>query len=286
MSMSLRAAVAIASLATLTIGGCGSTSTNLVEPTPVKCTVAVSPGTASFGAAGGAGTVTVTAQPECEWSAAPDVGWISGLSPASAQGTGQVQFQAAANGGPERVGTFTIGDQKVTVTQTNGCAFSVQPSSLSVAASGGTATVAVTSEAGCIWSAASQTPWILLSGSASKSGPSTAAFMVTSNIGIQRSGQVIVADRSVTVTQDSGCTFTIDPTSQSFGVFGGNGGVSVTPSAIGCSWTATSGESWITIRSGESGTDAGTVVYTVGPSFTRRTGTLTIGGRTFTVLQN
>ena len=45
------------------------------------------------------------------------------------------------------------------------------------------------------------------------------------------------------------CTYSISQTSQSFTSPGGTGSITVTASS-GCSWSATSGASWITITSG------------------------------------
>ena len=54
----------------------------------------------------------------------------------------------------------------------------------------------------------------------------------------------------------------------------------------GCPWTAVSNVSWITITSGASGTDDGTVRYLVAPNIGgARTGTLTVAGQTLTVTQ-
>lgn len=82
------------------------------------------------------------------------------------------------------------------------------------------------------------------------------------------------------------CTFSISRTSQSFPASGGTGSVSVTAPS-GCSWTARSNVSWITIISGGSGNGNGTVTYSVAAKSTTgsRTGTLTIAGQTFTITQ-
>ena len=120
---------------------------------------------------------------------------------------------------------------------------------------------------------------------ASGTGNGAAVFSVAANVSVERSGSVTVADRTIAVKQLSGCTFTILPMSQSFGVAGGNGVVDVT-TAAGCPWTATSQVTWISIRSGESGTGNGSVVYTVSPLVLgKRSGSMTIAGRTFTVSQ-
>ena len=54
-----------------------------------------------------------------------------------------------------------------------------------------------------------------------------------------------------------------------------------------CNWSARSNNSWLRITAGSSGVGAGTVSYTVAanPGPTARTGTLTIDGWTFTVIQ-
>ena len=54
-----------------------------------------------------------------------------------------------------------------------------------------------------------------------------------------------------------------------------------------CSWSASSGVSWIAVTSGASGSGNGTVTY----SYTTNTGndrkgTITVAGRTFTLEQN
>ncbi len=82
------------------------------------------------------------------------------------------------------------------------------------------------------------------------------------------------------------CSFSISPTSASAAAAGGTGTVTVTATA-GCSWTAVSNASFITVTGGASGTGNGTVSYSVAANTltTSRTGTITIAGQTFTVTQ-
>ena len=74
--------------------------------------------------------------------------------------------------------------------------------------------------------------------------------------------------------------------SAAFGKDGGIGTVAVTAPA-GCGWTATSNAGWIDITAGATGSGNGTVTYSVDDHKGNgtRTGTITIGGRTFTVTQ-
>jgi carboxypeptidase T len=84
----------------------------------------------------------------------------------------------------------------------------------------------------------------------------------------------------------SGCSSSLAASNQSFSSAGGNGSVAVTTGS-GCGWTAASNASWITISSGSDGSGNSTVNYSVVANGTGspRSGTITIAGLTFTVLQ-
>src|SRR6266542_4731990 len=69
-----------------------------------------------------------------------------------------------------------------------------------------------------------------------------------------------------------------------FPTVGGSGSVNVITSAS-CSWTAISNASFVHITGGGSGTGNGSVNYSVDPTSSPRTGTMTIAGNTFTVVQ-
>jgi hypothetical protein len=108
-------------------------------------------------------------------------------------------------------------------------------------------------------------------------------------------GWATPANQSVTITNGGNatasgvygtCSYSLSSKSASPSYIGGIGSVNVT-STSGCPWTATSNAGWITIISGASGTGNGTVTYSVSmnTAYTSRTGTLTIGGQTFTVTQ-
>lgn len=117
--------------------------------------------------------------------------------------------------------------------------------------------------------------------------------MFISSFGEDEAGELYVVNLNGSVSKITAttppppppCTYSINPTQASFGRAGGNGAVTVTALA-GCAWTAVSNASWITVTAGASGSGNGTVGYTVGAiKPKRRTGTLTIAGRTFTVTQ-
>ncbi|OFW22600.1 MAG: hypothetical protein A3G21_24605 [Acidobacteria bacterium RIFCSPLOWO2_12_FULL_66_21] len=84
------------------------------------------------------------------------------------------------------------------------------------------------------------------------------------------------------------CTYSI-PASASFLATGGTGSIAVTATSTtgaDCPWTATSDSSWLTITSGASGTNNGTVSLTIAANASAiRSGTITIAGRATTVTQ-
>jgi uncharacterized protein (TIGR03437 family) len=83
-----------------------------------------------------------------------------------------------------------------------------------------------------------------------------------------------------------GCTYAINPASQSLTTAGGTGTVNVNTQGL-CAWTAMSNNTWITISSGASGSGSGTVNFSVAPNpATARTGTITIAGLKFTITQS
>ena len=83
------------------------------------------------------------------------------------------------------------------------------------------------------------------------------------------------------------CTFSISPTSASFGASGGTGSVSVATQS-GCTWSASSSASWLTITSGSSGTGNGTISYSVSANTNpdSRSASSTFAKKVFTVTQS
>ncbi len=250
------------------------------------CTFAISPDSQSVSPGGGTGAVSVTAPAGCAWTAASGQAWISITSGASGNGNGTVNFTAAANTGAARTGTITAAGQTFTVAQGSGCSAVVTPDTIAQPSDAGSKDVNVTAANDCTWTAVSNAPWIAIGKGATGSGNGTVRLDIQSNTDAARSGTATIAGRLVTVNQATGCSITIAPSSQPIVAAGGNGMVTVT-AGVGCTWTAVSGVSWITVDSGASGSGGGTVAYTVQRNMTgtSRTGTITIGGQQFRVNQ-
>ena len=255
----------------------------------VTCTYSISPTSQSFNSSGGTGSVSVTTQSECSWTATSNASWITITSGSSGIGSGTVDYSVSANiTTSQRTGTMTIAGQQFTVTEQGfTCTYSISPTSQSFNSSGGTGNVSVTTQNGCAWTAVSNASWIAITSGSSGTGNGTVSYSVSVNTSTsQRTGTMTIAEQTFTVTQEGICTYTISPSNQSFESPGGTGSISVTTQS-GCAWTATSNDSWITITSGSSGTGNGTVYYSVSANTgtSSRTGTMTIAGKTFPVTQ-
>lgn len=287
----LRTTILLAPVFAVLLAGCGSSSTTSTGPSPVKCQVSLTLPTTSVGAAGGAGTVSVSTTPECAWTAAADVGWITSLSPASGQGSGQIQFVVSANPNPgKRQGQVKTNDASVQVSQDGSpCLFELNPTSQSVAATGGTGSVAVTTLAGCAWTAASDSPWLTVTSGGSGSASGSVGFSASPNSGAARIGTLTIGGKTFTVAQaapgNAQCSFAIQPTAQSMTLAGGGATIAV-QAGPGCSWSAASNASWLVVVGNATGTGNGAVTISAQPNTgNSRVGTLTIAGQTFTVTQ-
>ncbi|MEN3335776.1 MAG: hypothetical protein V7641_5141 [Blastocatellia bacterium] len=167
------------------------------------------------------------------------------------------------------------------------CTYSIAPTNQSFAASGGTGTVNVATQAGCSWMAMSNAPWITITSGASGTGNGSAGYSVDANSsGNSRSAAVSIAGQVFTVYQsDSACSYTLSSHSTGFTASGGSGNFSVTTQS-GCDWTPSTTAQWIAIDSG-SGPGSGTVAYTVAlnPGLSPRTGVMLVQGQSYTVNQ-
>ncbi len=101
---------------------------DLTTTPPPACTYAVSTSSQSFGASGGAGSVRVTTQSGCAWSASTGASWISISSGASGTGSGTVRYVVRANSGPARTAGMTIAGQVFTVTEAGASRYTITAS--------------------------------------------------------------------------------------------------------------------------------------------------------------
>jgi uncharacterized protein (TIGR03437 family) len=113
-------------------------------------------------------------------------------------------------------------------------------------------------------------------------GPVTGTVPLTAEVGDINYTPTIFLN----VTPAVACTYTVTPTSATFGAGGGNSTINVT-SGSGCTWTAAANETWLAISSSATGSGNGTVTFAVAAdSGTARTGSLTIAGQTVSISES
>jgi hypothetical protein len=250
------------------------------------CAFSVDPRTDSVSSAGGRKTITVTASgPRCSWTARTGADWLAIVEGAQGTGSGQVTYETRETSGPKRVGTLLVAGQTVTVTQAPRCTTRITPTTETLPSAGGTGAISLATDAACSWSVASNATWISVTSAKTGSGPASITFSVSAWDGPARSGTIVVDNQVVTISQASGCRYSIDPASQSVAAAGGSSAVNV-HTAAGCAWNATSGAGWLVLNAGASGVGNGRVQFTTAASTgPARSGTITIAGQPFTVSQ-
>jgi FG-GAP-like repeat/Viral BACON domain/Putative binding domain, N-terminal len=264
--------------ATLTIGDKSFVVTQ--EP----CSYAFSPSSLSAPVSGTSGTLTLTADGGCGWTASSDAPWLRVTSGGSGTGSGAIGYVVDPNPSPARTGHITAGNATFTVTQPDGCTFSLSPTSASYTSAGGSSSFSLTASwSTCTWSAGASAPWITTNAT-SGSGSATIGYTVSANPGNTRNGTITAGGQTFSIAQASGCTYTVDRTSFSFPQSGGNGSVTLTTDAT-CFWSV-SADSFITITSATEGSGSTVVTFTVGANNgADRSGLLIAGGNRVTISQ-
>jgi len=274
----------------------GQTFTVTQAAAAITCTYSIAPTSFSAAAAGGSSTFALTASDaSCAWTATTSSSFLTVNTP-SGTGSGTIGFTVAANPSTSsRTGTISAGGQTFTVTQAAAaiaCTYSIDPTSFSAAAAGGSSTFALTaSDASCAWTAATSSSFLTVN-TPSGTGSGTIGFTVAANTSTSsRTGTISAGGQTFTVTQGGNCTFTFNPSTVNIPAAGGSFSSALTASDQSCAWTATTTASFITITASRealaaSGTGNGTVTFTVAANTgAARSGTVTVGSQTFTVSQ-
>jgi len=176
------------------------------------------------------------------------------------------------------------------VTVASSCAYSLSLTAASEPASAASDSVGLTANAGCPWTAVSNSSWITVTGAASGTGNGRISYSLAANTASSaRSGSLTIAGLAFPVTQAGvpAATFALGSTSASATAAGGGGTVAIVAPSKTSTWKAVSNTSWIVITGAASGTGSQNVTYTVAAnsSTAARTGTMTIAGLTFTINQ-
>ncbi|MBQ0031480.1 MAG: BACON domain-containing protein, partial [bacterium] len=162
-------------------------------------------------------------------------------------------------------------------------AVSITTSAKTFQKDGGAASVTITGTGS--WTATADADWIVIKQGASGTDAGSCVYIVNANTTADtRIGHIKIGGNTYTITQ-YGYTATISPSSATLSRDGGGGTITVTVDA-GVSWSAVANDSWIAV-SPASGTSVGAVSYTVAeyPGVISRVGSITIGGKVFSVTQ-
>ena len=98
---------------TLTVAG----ETFTVSQAALSCSYSISPNSQKVEGQAGTGSITVSTNSACSWSASSNVSWIAVTSGASGTGNGTVTYSYAANDGKDRKGTITVAGRTFTLEQ-------------------------------------------------------------------------------------------------------------------------------------------------------------------------
>ena len=289
-----------------------------------NCSYAATPSTTAFNAAGGTGTITVSAPNGCLWTANSLYGWATITSAAASAGNGSVNFTVQPNTTPfTRIGSLLVAGRLVQITQAgNSAACTVaalnpsQPTAgslsengcRSLGRSGGFANhYTFFGQAGQRIAlrtiATAFTPIMGLfgpdSGLIGQTGgqpgriPPGSDFLILPQTGsyfleVSSFEPGKTGDYTLTISEAPAttvCNFGVSPSNRSFTTAGGQGMFEVT-SPGGCGWAAESRASWIRINTGNTGAGNGSVGFTVDPNEgALRSGELLIAGQSVLVTQ-
>jgi len=279
--------VGVTYTATVAAVGPGGSAPSTVSNTFALTTTCASTITSSSNTVGpGAATGTVPVTATCAWTALSNDAWLTLTSGASGTGNGTVAYSVAANTlTTARIGSLTIAGNTFTVTQSAACSITIGSTSQSVAAGGGTGSVAVTTASSCPWTAVSNnTPWLTVTSGASGSGNGTVGFSATANTGSAlRSGTLTIGGNTFTVNQVA-CGYTVSPASLSLPYAAATGQITVTTTA-GCPWTSSGSVSWLTLTGAATGSGSATYTVTANLTAAARQVTVTVAGKQVPVSQ-
>jgi hypothetical protein len=266
-----------------------------VSQEPRPCAYELGSSRAQVGSQGGRGSVEVRTLSGCAWNASSSAAWLRVLT-TSGSGSGTAEFDVASNEAGARDATMTIADRQFVVEQQSAeratpvCSFTLRPATNTISGRGGDGRFRVDTADGCQWSASTGASWITVSGGPRTGAGEVAYSVVTNPTASPRSAAISAGGQTHSVAQEAGprpCTFVLVPSVQNVSAAGGNFSFQVNAEAA-CLWSATAGDSWITLRPGGLyGTGSAEVAYVVHPNTSKsaRSTTINVGGQSHTVTQ-
>lgn len=192
-------------MAALAAWRCGSSAvTTVTGPTGTRCQASLTNSSNAFGPSGGTGTLAVSIDRECSWSATSPVSWIQLTSAPNGQGDGSVSYRVVANPDPVvRHSAITAADAQAAIAQDAApCQYSLSGPAAALAAAGGSATIDLRTNPACGWSAKPNSAWVTVA-PASGSGNATLTVTAAPNTGAARTVTIAIGSDSVDVQQQA-----------------------------------------------------------------------------------
>lgn len=279
-------------------------TTKVIDPfsgsAPPCTSAAATPTSLVSDSVGGTYSFGLSVSPSgCAWSASSGQSWITVNSPSSGAGNGSFGITVAAN--PDTVGrsgVVTIAGQSIPVTQQANLgqpcsSLTMSPPSFSFGAGSGTGTSTITAPSStCTWNTTSNDSWITVTSASSQQGNGSVSFQVASNAGgSSRTGSITAGPQTLTISQAAGSascsSVTFNPGTISAPAAGQAATVNVNAPSGTCTWSASSGASWIAITSGTSGAGNGQLVLALAAnaSTSSRAGNVIVNGSSLPVSQ-
>lgn len=245
--------------------------------------VTISPTSRNFEANGGGATISTIGTGA--WTATTEDDWIQIVKASGSAGEACTYLVKLNSNADTRTGYITINGSVFTVTQ-RGCDVSLSPISASFDRNGGNGTITAQVDAGVHWTAAPSDAWIGVNPIAGN-GPTVISFTVSPFDAVgSRYGTIRIGSESFAISQ-AGVDVTLSPASTN--VTKDVGIVAVQVIALSEShWTVAPNASWISVLDGGNGFGGSQITLAVAanPSYAKRTGTVSIGSATLTILQD
>jgi hypothetical protein len=255
----------------------------------IACTYLLSPTSRTHISAAATNSISVSASNLCPWSVVNTNPWISILSGSSGVGNGTVVYAMADNPSSlDRTGTLVIGGQVFSITQQGACTYSLTPTKRTHGFGATASSFTVNTGAACPWAVVNTNSWITLATN-NGVGSGTVGYAIDQNPAGERVGIITVDGQSLIITQlATQCSFTLSLSNR---VVGSNATTGILTVVLDgdhhCPWTAVTTNGWIIITSNPSGTNNGTVSYSVlaNTNSEPRTGAVFVDGQVFTLTQ-
>lgn len=230
----------------------------------INCTYSVTPTSTDIPAAGGTFSVSITTQNGCQWTARTNNTDFITVNNASGTGSSNISYTVAQNGsGLSRGGALIINNSIVVQIQqpTLQCNFVLTPGTANFPMSGGTGSINISVQSGCVWNVFSNNGFITASGSGSGNG--TVNYSVAANSGADRSGSLRIGSSAPVYFYINqlgfNCITNVSPIDIVAGKTGKTGTIFVTSN---CSWTVVVNDPFLQVTT-TSGTGSGSFNYRV-----------------------